>query len=329
MQNRFFSNTVCSMLLGLLLCGSWSAARAQYDQEELVLNRTQLLIKYSASLSLAEREKLKAWLDSVTATMLLLHGEPSRPKLRIVLEAYPTAKGPVPFGKIIRRDPEGVKFYVNPNQSLDNFISDWTAYHELTHLYIPYPGQADIWFSEGLASYYQNVMQYRAGLLSETEAWQKLVSGFERGRKDNRAPDLTLTQLSAELRSRYAFMRVYWSGALYFLEADMRLRAATDNTQSTDTVLRAFGECCLNSRRRWNGLEIATEFDRISGQDIFVSLFSEYAESTAMPDYTRLIETAGLQLADGLVSMNPKSDSRHDLAGLGSRPARSSSLRSK
>jgi hypothetical protein len=308
------------LLVGLLVCIAASSHAGDYLREDITLNHTRLLISYSDDITGRDREKLRTWLDSVTAAMLLLNGEPARPALRIVLDAYPSSRGPVPFAQILRRSPEGVKFYVNPRLPLDDFIRDWTAYHELTHLYIPYPGQADVWFSEGLASYYQNVIQYRAGLLTEAQAWQKLVNGFERGRKDDRDTDLNLTELSKRLRERYAFMRVYWSGALYFLEADMLLRAATKNTQSTDTVLRDFGICCLNQQRRWTGREIAAEFDRLSGTDIFTRLFPRYASSTGVPDYKALLARAGVKLVDGKIVIDAGNRPSHALGGL-DRPA--------
>ena len=58
---------------------------------------------------------------------------------------------------------------VNPESSMQEITNDWTAFHELSHLLIPYRGHGDLWFSEGLATYYQNIIQARAGVLSEAE----------------------------------------------------------------------------------------------------------------------------------------------------------------
>lgn len=303
----------------MLLCAELGSAADRF-QETLDKNGIRLSIDFDASITAPERDKLIQWLDDAMQTMRLLNGTPPRPELRIVLDSYRRSGDAIPFGKIIRRRPEGVHFYINPERSLDEFVHNWTTYHELSHLFIPYPSRPDVWFSEGLASYYQNVLQYRAGLLTETEAWQKLINGFERGRSNDQHADLTLTQLSSGMHKRYAFMRIYWSGALYFLEADLRLRAETNNKQSTDTVLKAFGECCLKQRRRWTGKQIAEEFDRLSDSNIFSPLFDHYALSSAMPDYLPILKDAGIELAKGQTTLPTNIAPAHSLAGVDELP---------
>lgn len=233
-------------------------------------------------------------------TITLLHGTLPRERIRIELTAYPSGAA-VPFARVKRGSPQGIEFFINPAQPLDEFIGDWTAYHELSHLFIPFPGIDDIWFSEGLASYYQNVLQYRTGLLTEEQAWQKLHDGFERGRNDDGDSELTLAELSPLMRKKHSFMRVYWSGALYFLEADLALRADSGAGMSLDTVLREFGACCLERRRDWDGASIAAEFDRIAGTAIFVPLFDRYEGLAAIPDYGPVLESAGIAVSDGRV----------------------------
>ena len=70
---------------------------------------------------------------------------------------------------------------VDTSHDLDAFLDSWTASHELSHLLLPYISRREAWLGEGFASYYQNVLRARAGMLSQREAWQKLHAGFERG----------------------------------------------------------------------------------------------------------------------------------------------------
>jgi hypothetical protein len=268
--------------------------------EELDVDGGYFDLEWRGEFSAAERGKLKNWLQSVAATMKKLHGTLPRPRTRIVLQQYPS-KTVVPFARVLRNGDQGILFYINPEYPLDDFINDWTAYHEFTHLFIPFPGRSNIWFSEGLASYYQNVLQYRGGLLTEAQAWQKLYEGFERGRADNRNPDYTLAELCSNLRETHAFMRVYWTGALYFLEADLRLRSRSKDRITLDHVLQTFGRCCLHERKRWTGMDIAVEFDRIVGDDLFVPLYSQYENSTAIPDFIPVLNAAGVKIRDDRV----------------------------
>jgi len=274
----------------LLLLNSQTQADQRFDptsvDQRLTVPGGQLLIDWRSDFSPAQQEKLTQWMISMTNTASLLHGQLPRPEIRIAMQAYP-ARSAVPFARILRDEPQGVLFYINPEKPLDNFIVDWTAYHELSHLFIPYPGQPDLWFSEGLASYYQNILQYRAGLLSAEEAIGKLRAGFERGKADNRNADMTLTELSPKMRENLAFMRVYWSGALYFLAADLQLH---ERGTSLDDILREFGACCLAEQRDWTGQELAARFDAIAEAAIFIPLYDEYSQSTAIPAYEALLE---------------------------------------
>jgi len=272
-----------------------SSASIADDIESVPAAGGTLLIEWRGSFSAAEKQKLLSWQESVARTMSLLHGGLPRNPIRVAMQPYSSSSA-VPFARVLRQDPQGVLFYINPKQPEHEFIVDWTAYHEFSHLFIPYPGMSDIWFSEGLASYYQNVLQFRAGLLTGAEARQKLLAGFERGRDDNSHQDLTLGELSSAMRKRHAYMRVYWSGALYFLEADLALRKQPESTAgSLDDILREFGTCCLNSDRDWNGLAIAGEFDRIAGRQLFVPLFKRFEQSRAIPDYLEILQSEDLQ----------------------------------
>jgi hypothetical protein len=282
------------------------------DQERVQAGGGVFTIEWQGEFSAEERSKMTAWLQEVATTVARLHGELPREQIRIVLKRYPSGSA-VPFARVLRTGEQGIFFYVNPKFPLADFIHDWTAYHEFSHLFIPFPGRADIWFSEGLASYYQNILQYRAGLLDEAQTWQKLYEGFERGRTDNRFPDMNLDELSRRMRKTHAFMRIYWSGALYFLQTDMQLRAATDGQMTLDDVLKELGQCCLNEKRRWNGLEIAAEFDRIAAQDIFVPAYKVYERTLAIPEFVPTLEAAGVTVIGNDIRLDADNPPAHRL----------------
>lgn len=283
-----------ALIAALLFAGQTANADGHY--ERLSISGGVMLIDWRGRFSDDQRVKLRAWLAAVGDAVTLLHGALPRERIRIELTDYRFAGSAVPFARIRRSEPQGVEFFINPTQPLDAFVTDWTAYHELSHLFIPYPGDADVWFSEGLASYYQNVLQYRAGLLTEQQAWQKLYDGFERGRNDDRNDHLTLAQLTPRMRQKRAFMRVYWSGALYFLEANVAVRELSKGRTTLDSILRDFGACCLDRRQRWDGKEIAAEFDRLADTDLFLPLYERYEASTAIPDYRSQLAAAGVEV---------------------------------
>ncbi|MEE4184816.1 MAG: hypothetical protein V2J12_03500 [Gammaproteobacteria bacterium] len=287
-------------LLGLMLCLAALPAAAD-DLERLDADGGTFLLDWRGEFTPADQRTLKAWLLDVGRCVGLLHGRWPRPEIRIALQPVKSGKpyfsdSAVPFARVLRNRPEGVLFYVAPGRPLADYVSDWTAYHELSHLFIPYPGRPDVWVSEGLASYYQNILQLRAGLLTADEVRERFRAAFERGRADDDDADLTLAELSAAMMERRAFMRVYWSGALMFMEADIALRgraADGDRATSLDEVLRRYADCCLIDGMETTGRQLVADFDRVAGGDLFATLYRRYAATTAMPEYGAVLAAAG------------------------------------
>ena len=115
----------------------------------------------------------------------------------------------MPWGHIERGQPTNVSLVINPSLGYEKLLNDWTLFHEFSHLLLPYHGYGNVWFSEGLATYYQNIIQMRSGLLDEKVMWNKIAAGFERGRKEQRWNQINLTEVSDNLRENRQYMRVH------------------------------------------------------------------------------------------------------------------------
>lgn len=291
-----------SILLVLALSASFlaSAASDQIRMEEALLS-----VEWRSEFSGNEKIKLEQWLTKAAHTARQLYGQLPLPKSRIVIHrSRRTSNSPVPWAKPIRAGSQGIEFYVDVDQPLKSFLSDWTAPHEFSHLFIPYPGQQDLWLSEGFASYYQNVLMAREGILTPEAAWRKLYEGFARAERD-RNGRWNLRELSADRRGRGGTMRVYWSGALLFLEVDLALRRSSEGRQSLDNVVEAFNSCCRDEKHSWRGVELMAKFDQLSGTGLFSNLYRRYAESTAIPDHRPLFKELGLRIDRGQVVFIP------------------------
>lgn len=159
--------------------------------------------------------------------------------------------------------------------------------HELSHLYHPYLGRRGRWLAEGLASYYQNVLRARAGMLDGDEAWRRLDAGFRRGERAASG-----MRLDAMDHARGGTMRVYWAGAAFWLEADLALRQHHDTT--LDAVLDRYARCCLDGTAEVAPEDFAATLDRIAGATVFMPLYARYAAQTRFPDVAPLLRTLGL-----------------------------------
>ena len=91
---------------------------------------------------------------------------------------------PVQFGMAMRGAGPCVVLRVAPSATDASIRGEWVTVHELSHLWLPPVDRDDAWFSEGFASYYQNILRSRAGTYSEAEAWTELLAGFDRGRTE-------------------------------------------------------------------------------------------------------------------------------------------------
>lgn len=298
MRSILFS--VC--LLAILVSEALKASDFAIDR-----GRQTLQVSIAADVP-QTRQQLTPWFTQVAAALALPWGCWPRDRWNIeVRTANRVSPDRVPWAQVIRGDPDTVRFYIDPSATAQDLISNWTAYHEVAHLLIPYRGSGDLWFSEGLASYYQNVLQARSGLFDEREMWQRLYSGLRRG-QDNRAPQLTLAELSPRVRESASYMRVYWSGALYFLQADVELRRRSAGQMTLDTVLKKLNECCAD--QRLSVRQIAQRLDGFSHYPLFVPLHQQFGEAYDIGEFEPLLARLGVASRWGRVYLNDAADDR-------------------
>ena len=193
---------------------------------------------------------------------------------------------PVPWGQTRRDDLPGVLLYVRRDAGYAALRSDWTAVHELSHLFHPYLGASGRWLAEGLASYLQNTLRARAGLLPPEEAWERLDAGFRRG-----ATATSGTPLASMERTRGGTMRVYWAGAAYWLQADLSLRRMGT---TLDAVLDEYSSCCLQGTDPVAPADFIGRLDRIAGTGELSTLYLRYAESRAFPALDSTYQDLGI-----------------------------------
>ena len=292
-------------LASLLWASAADAGDYRYQREGQLLE-----IELAPGIAERQRQEVLEWVHSTADALAGVYGRWPRDRWRVKVKAVSGyGSDPVPWAQVNRGNPDTVSFFIDAGASKQRLVSNWTAYHEFSHLLIPYRGWGDMWFSEGLASYYQNLLQARHGVFDEREMWQRLHDGFVRGRS-NRRPDLTLAELSPGMHENRSYMRVYWSGAWYFLNADLELRRRSGGRESLDTALRALNDCC--AERKLSARQIARRLDDITGETIFVPLFEDVAESRALPPFEDQFASLGIRIGNGRVSL----DETHERAAL-------------
>ena len=287
------------------------------DAEVLRVPGGQFNLEWQDEFGRHERDRIRAWLTYSAESASLIGGTFPTTETRVLLHKIRRGKGPVPWAHTIRAgNPEGIAFHVNPSKSLTQFKQDWTATHEFSHLYLPYVGRRDIWISEGFASYYQNILMMRKGTLTEQQGWQKLKDGFDRGAADP-YQEGTLAEASRTMRLNRAFKRVYWTGALYFLQLDLALRK---QGSSLDDVIVKFQACCRQQDLNWDGYQLAEKLDLASDTTLFTQQYKEFEEIEGMPEYRDTLSELGISYTGKTIRLSGNESQRNLRAQISTYP---------
>lgn len=247
-----------------------------------------------------DNEAIARWLQAAATDVSLAYGRFPSPSPQVIVVPVAGSRSAVPFGQVIRDGGETVELTIDPRESLQEFLSDWKATHEFSHLMLPYITRDHRWISEGFAQYYQNVLLTRSGAYDQEYAWQKIYAGLERGRLSQ--PELSPNE-AAMNDFRGGGMKVYWAGAALALIADVKLRERSGGKEGLDDVLGRFQDCCLPSPAVWTGPELFAKFDTLITEPLFTPLYKRYAETAGFPDTSDVMARLGVSVEDGEIRL--------------------------
>ncbi|NVJ64885.1 MAG: hypothetical protein HWE16_00230 [Gammaproteobacteria bacterium] len=285
---------VFSLAVAIGVCHSafaTSAFHAATINSSNTIGNSQIQLEFEGRFSDAQKQELSDWVEEMALAVANVYGEFPLDKARVKLVRSYSWREPVPWGEVKRRRGSKVVLHVNPDFSYAKLRADWTAAHEMSHLFLPYVGSDNKWFSEGLASYYQNIARGSVGLLTERETFQKLFHGFRRGERNAQRRPVRLSDASS---SRGNNMRVYWSGAAYFFNVDVKLRQESNGKQSLATVLKQYKNCCLPNHSVTALWRVIDRLDRLSGTEIFTDEYQKIISSKQFPDYAETFQQLGI-----------------------------------
>ena len=273
----------------------WSAkvAFGHFEEMQIDVPGAVLRVALLEGSPPVEPDFVRQWLTRAASAVTTLYGKFPVPHAQLIVVPGTRGNEPVPWAYVLRGGSPSAHFFINQRRPLEEFLTDWTAVHELSHMLLPYIRFEDAWLSEGTASYYQNVLRARAGMITVPDAWQRMHSGFRRGQKS--MPGISLADATERMFRDGAFMRVYWQGAAIMLMADQRLRSRTAGKQSLDTALAQLRDCCLSPDTAWQARELLEKLDELTGTTIFGELYERQVGSPDFPDLSEVYRLFGLQ----------------------------------
>jgi hypothetical protein len=277
-------------------------AIGRFASEELHVGGAKLRLAMLDGPPAERQARIVGWVESAARNVASLLGRFPVESLQVVVAPTPRGNGPVPWAYVSRGGGPGVHFFINPSHPAAELRRDWTATHEMSHLFLPYVAARDTWLAEGVPTYLQNLLMARGGVLEEREAWSRMIVGLQRAAKV--APGLTLAQASERAGVGGVYQRAYWGGAGVMLEADLRLRELSGGSQSLATALEGIARCCLAQNRRWPASELLDEMDNATGTTVFAALLRERVEVPEFPEFQSQLVRAGVSVSGGEVVLD-------------------------
>ncbi len=205
----------------------------------------KLIYVWEDEFTASEKEKVVNWLDATYAAVQAKIGTyPFDVHLHIHRRE---GKGePCPWANTWRYPEQQIFFHIDPSYSLEAFLEDWTAPHEMSHLAIPYIGEKEAWFAEGFASF----LQYQVMLEMGTMTQEQVDSAFSH-KFNSVAPqynsEASVGTIAVKKRSEGNYKAMYWGGANLFYQWNEQLE--TKHNRDFCSLFTPYLSCCRKTTR--------------------------------------------------------------------------------
>jgi hypothetical protein len=261
----------------------------RFERQQVQVPSGTIQLDMPAGFDQTRRAWLARWLANAGEVVSLATGRfPVREAQVIVL---PTQGSFFRFGHTGRSGGASILLFMPSDIELASLREDWIAIHEFSHLLHPFVRREDAWLSEGLATYLQEVLRVRAGMLDADSAWRRMYDGAALGR------DAPGNLPSETLRMAHAanYQTVYWAGAAIALMADVELRRRSQGRASLDSALAALAEQPELMQASASAESLLGALDRASGDSAFRDVAARYLKGRELPDLTELYRELGLR----------------------------------
>ena len=265
-------------LSSLLSCESSNAKSDESLVESEAVNEDsspygdyKIIWNYESEFNDEEKSKLKSWImEVVEATTASIGQYPF--DLHIYFQRSNRGGQAVGFGHTIRGPEQSVRFYVDPSFSKEDFLADWVAPHEISHLSQPFVGKRNKWFSEGYATYMSRQIMIEMGYYTESEFDSLYRTKIAATKYAYGSPTSTHIEISDSLVSNYIYGDMYWGCASFFFTIDQQLKEK-HNIRFRD-VVKDYQSCCRLKDKTL--LSIIESYDSIIEDNLFTELMKKY-----------------------------------------------------
>lgn len=154
-----------------------------------------------------------------------------------------------------------------------------------------------LWLSEGVTSYYAEVLQARAGMKAADEFWRSMAGAIAGWESSHGRAYTSVEQASLRVWDKQPSDRTvdyYGAGEVLGLLLDLQIRAASSNARCLDDAMLAMWLQCERLGRGLGSDDIEAICSQVAGVDLG-EFFAGCVRGTVVPDYEALLALAGMQ----------------------------------
>jgi hypothetical protein len=200
--------------------------------------------------------------------------------------------GEEPVGDGVAHGASSIEVRLGKSVQPADLDRDWVLTHEMFHLAFPTLNDRYSWMMEGLSDYLEPVARAQAGQWSAGDAWLEFVQGLPQG-----LPEPGEGGLDGSTRRA----RIYWGGNIYWLLADVSIRAQTDNRRGLDDAIRAILEAGGNGGVVWPLERVLATGDTATGTTVLESLYEKLGPKPGDVDLDALWKQLGVRYSAGTI----------------------------
>jgi hypothetical protein len=295
-------------LVALAACVALPARAADAPDEQPVTMMLEvpggaIELQFTPDFDAAQRQRARVWVERCADTVVRYFGRFPVPEVELLLQGR-TGSGM--HGGTTSGEPSlHIRVRVGRDTTAAQYRADWVLVHEMVHLALPRVPSAQRWLHEGAATYVEVVARTRAGLLQPAEVWRAWARHMPQGQP--RAGDQGLDHTPT-------WARTYWGGALFFLQADVRLRQRGTANRGLQHALQGVLAAGGDYRVVWDAPRIFAAADAALGQTTLTELYREVKDRPAPADLAALWRDLGVD-ATGLRNDAPLAAVRRAILG--------------
>jgi hypothetical protein len=178
-----------------------------------------------------------------------------------------------------------IQVSVGRDSTAAELAADWVLVHEMVHLALPELGRGHNWLAEGLATYVEGIARAQSGNRDIADVWAESRHSMPLGLPHEGEGGMDQT---------HTWGRTYWGGALFCLQADVKIREQTGNRIGLQTALQAILKETGGYRNDRDIDDVLRIGDAATGTKVLEELYRDSKETPLMPDLGALWSRLGI-----------------------------------